>query len=97
MTKEVLNMANRVYERMVKFVGENVDIRVWVTADGNFEADIEKVYLLLTSFVSSDSDLDSLKKIMSSIERSWPFNKCAAAIEVLDKKGNGILLYPDWN
>ena len=52
MTKEVLNMANRVYERMVKFVGENVDIRVWVTADGNFEADIEKVYLLLTSFVS---------------------------------------------
>jgi alpha-N-acetylglucosamine transferase len=86
-------MPNRVCEKMVRCDGVNLTCRVWVTANQNFEADTKKINEILSVFKLSQPTEDNMKIIISEIEK---LDNIAAA-EVLDKNGNGILLYPDWN
>jgi len=86
-------MKNRVCERMVKFVGQNLTVRVWVTADQNFNVDTQDVESLIRNYSSIESTLENMRSLIQQIEL---LDNIAAA-EVLDSKGNGILLYPDWN
>lgn len=86
-------MPNRVCEKMVRFDGANLICRVWVTANQNFEVDTKKINEVLSVFQLTQATHDNMKIIITEIEK---LDNIAAA-EVLDKNGNGILLYPDWN
>lgn len=86
-------MKNRVCEQMLRFEGDYLNFRVWVTANQNFETDTKELKSLIASFRSLESSNDNMKKIICEIEKL----KNIAAIEILEKNGNGILLYPDWN
>lgn len=84
---------NRVCERMVKFVGDEVVFRIWVTADQNFYVDLSELNSLLDSLKKTDSSEHSIQQAICQIEKLNDI----AAIEILTKEGNGILLYPNWN
>lgn len=86
-------MPNRICEKMIRFDLEYLICRVWVTADQNFEVDTTKLDEVLSDFKSVKPTKNNMKIIVNEIEKLDNI----AAIEVLDKSGNGILLYPDWN
>lgn len=78
---------------MIKFTGDNITCRVWVTADQDFNVDTVKLRSVMSDFKSVESTISNMNIIVNEIEKLDNI----AAIEVLDKDGNGILLYPDWN
>ena len=86
-------MKNRVCERMVRFAGKYLVIRVWVTANQEFETDVAKLKSLLSTFTLTPATEANMKMIICAIEE---FENIAAA-EILNLDGEGILLYPDWN
>jgi uncharacterized protein (DUF2141 family) len=78
---------NRQYESMTKVVKGDLVVRVWRTetefTSGN-NYDIKQALVLASPNHNSISTvLDGLPNI--------------AAYEILDKDGNGALVYPDWN
>ncbi len=90
-------MTNRVCEVMQRIECKNLVFRLWITADQNFYIDTDAFHdfkkRFLDSFFSIESTKDNMTLALSDIE-TFPN---IAAVEVLDKKGNGLLLYPDWN
>lgn len=78
---------NRQYESMTKVVKGDLVVRVWRTEDkftSGKNKDIQiAIALADTSYGAISESLDSLPNI--------------AAYEILDKDGNGALVYPDWN
>lgn len=84
---------NRVCERMVKFTGDQVVFRIWVTADQNFRVDLSELNKLLDSLKKTEASENSIQKAICEIEKLDNI----AAIEILTKEGDGILLYPNWN
>jgi hypothetical protein len=78
---------------MVKFAGQNLTVRVWVTADQNFNVDTQGLESLIKNYSTTESTLENMRSLIQQIES---LDNIAAA-EVLDSNGNGILLYPDWN
>jgi hypothetical protein len=40
---------NRVCERMIKYVGNEMTFRLWITSDQNFNVDISKINQVLES------------------------------------------------
>lgn len=86
-------MPNRVCEQMVRFVGKYLVIRVWVTANQQFEVDTTELKSLLSTFSLTPATEANMKMIICAIEKL----KNIAAAEILNTDGEGILLYPDWN
>jgi len=86
-------MPNRVCEQMVRFVADNLTIRVWITANQNFDVDTKPLRDLISTFKLTQSTQSNMRMIICEIEK---LDNIAAA-EVLDQNGNGLLLYPDWN
>lgn len=86
-------MANRVCERMIKFDGKYITCRVWVTANQDFQVNVNEINAVMSTFRLTQATEDNMKMIICEIEKL----KNIAAAEVLDKNGNGLLLYPDWN
>ena len=84
---------NRVCERMVKVIGDQLIFRVWVTADQNFAVDIKKLEQVLESLKMIDASEENIKLAICEIEKLDNI----AAVEILNNQGNGILLYPNWN
>jgi len=84
---------NRVCERMVKVIGDQLIFRVWVTADQNFEVDIKKLEQVLESLKMIHASEENIKLAICEIEKLDNI----AAVEILNNQGNGILLYPNWN
>lgn len=90
-------MANRVCEIMHRIECNHLVFRLWITADQNFSIDTDAFHdfkkHFLDSFFAVEPTKDNMVLALLGIEK---FPKIAA-VEVLDKKGNGFLLYPDWN
>lgn len=89
-------MKNRVCEQMHKAETDNLIFRVWITANQDFVVDsteLDNLGDLLDSFHGLAATNDNMVMVLSKIE-SLPN---IAAAEVLDRNGNGLLLYPDWN
>lgn len=84
-------MKNRVCERMVKFQGDHLTFRVWVTANQQFQVGISDIVDLLNSFKELPET-----EARSCLEKIEELDNIAAA-EVLNTDGQGYLLYPDWN
>jgi hypothetical protein len=84
---------NRVCERMIKCVGNELTFRVWVTADQEFNVDTSKLQQMLESLKSIAYSEENIKYAICNIEKLDNI----AAIEILNNYGNGILLYPNWN
>jgi len=78
---------NRQYESMTKVVKDHLIVRVWRTEQefttGN-NSDIKAAIVL------ANADPQSISEILDTFPN-------IAAYEILDKDGNGALVYPDWN
>lgn len=86
-------MPNRVCEQMVRFAGNNLIIRVWVTANQNFDVETKTLRDLMETFKLTQATPENMRMVICEIEK---LDNIAAA-EVLDRNGDGLLLYPDWN
>jgi len=84
---------NRVCERMIKCVGNEMTFRLWITSDQNFNVDITKINQVLESLKSIAYSEENIKYAICNIEKLDNI----AAVEILNNQGNGILLYPNWN
>lgn len=84
---------NRVCERMIKYVGNEMTFRLWITSDQNFNVDISKINQVLESLKLVAYSEENMKYAICNIEKLDNI----AAVEILNNQGNGILLYPNWN
>ena len=84
---------NRVCERMIKYVGNEMTFRLWITSDQNFNVDISKINQVLESLKLIAYSEENMKYAICNIEKLDNI----AAVEILNNQGNGILLYPNWN
>lgn len=84
---------NRVCERMIKCIGDEMTFRIWVTSDQNFNVDISKIEQVLASLKMISYSEENMKYAICNIEKL----DNVAAIEILNNQGNGILVYPNWN
>lgn len=84
---------NRVCERMIKCIGDEMTFRIWVTSDQNFNVDISKLEQVLASLKTISYSEENMKYAICNIEKL----DNVAAIEILNNQGNGILVYPNWN
>jgi hypothetical protein len=78
---------------MIKYVGNELTFRVWVTADQHFNFDTSKLQQVLESLKSIAYSEENMKYAICNIEKLDNI----AAVEILNNQGNGILLYPNWN
>jgi hypothetical protein len=90
-------MANRVCEIMHRIECEHLVFRLWITADENFRIDEDTFYDLKKVFLDSFFSIEPTKENMTLALLKIEKFPNIAAVEVLDKLGNGLLLYPDWN
>lgn len=85
---------NRVLETMTRVEIDNFIVRVWRTSDrfnlGDSNIDIVDT---INSFSAMPKTTENMYLLLSKIEELPNI----AAAEILDKNGNGVLLYPDWN
>jgi hypothetical protein len=78
---------------MIKYVGNEMTFRLWITADQNFNVDISKINQVLESLKLIAYSEENMKYAICNIEKLDNI----AAVEILNNQGNGILLYPNWN
>lgn len=85
-------MKNRVYESMTRVRHSGCTVRVWATEAGmryGPRADIE--YAIVTT-PQIDDVMAQANAIAQALE---PFEEISA-YEILDERGNGAIVYPDW-
>jgi len=80
-------MKNRQYESMTKVVKNNLTVRVWRTEQEFTTGNNSDIY---AAIVLANDDPQSISEILDTFTN-------VAAYEILDKDGNGALVYPDWN
>ena len=80
-------MKNRQYESMTKVVKDRLIVRVWRTEQEFTTGNNSDIY---SAVVLANDDPQSISEILDTFPN-------VAAYEILDKDGNGALVYPDWN
>ena len=80
-------MKNRQYESMTKVVKDRLIVRVWRTEQEFTTGNNSDIY---SAVVLANDDPQSISEILDTFPN-------IAAYEILDKDGNGALVYPDWN
>jgi len=80
-------MKNRQYESMTKAVKDRLIVRVWRTEQEFTTGNNSDIY---SAIVLANDDPQSISEILDTFPN-------IAAYEILDKDGNGALVYPDWN
>lgn len=91
---------NPVWETMTKWDDKRYFIRVWRTGQQyEFGPDDEIIKLLTNTYYDFDRDKWFTQWQSTAAVYIINISKLVgiAAIEVLDKDGNGIVYYPDWN
>lgn len=78
---------NRQYESMTKVVRGDLVIRVWRTETKFTSGDNEDIKAAITL---TPSNYEAISEVLDTFPD-------IAAYEILDKDGNGALVYPDWN
>ena len=78
---------NRQYESMTKVVKDRLIVRVWRTEQEFTTGNNSDIY---SAVVLANDDPQSISEILDTFPN-------IAAYEILDKDGNGALVYPDWN
>lgn len=80
-------MKNRQYESMTKVVKGDFVVRVWRTEQSFTTGDNADIKVALAL---AEDDYRAISYILDDLPN-------IAAYEILDKEGNGALVYPDWN
>jgi hypothetical protein len=78
---------NRQYESMTKVVKGDLVVRVWRTETSFTGGENDDIIVAINK---TDEDYHALSIALDSLPD-------IAAYEILDKNGNGALVYPDWN
>jgi hypothetical protein len=78
---------NKIIESMIKIVTKKFTIRVWRNVTVNLYKDFNDIQKAVDGY-RGDSQ-ETLAEIIGRLSD-------VAAVEVLDKDGMGIVLYPDW-
>jgi hypothetical protein len=78
---------NRQYESMTKVVKGDLVVRVWRTETSFTGGENHDIIVAINK---TDEDYHALSIALDSLPD-------IAAYEILDKNGNGALVYPDWN
>ena len=89
-------MKNKVCEQMYKTEHDYLIFRVWISSDKNYYVNTENLLSIKTLLNSVKHTLASHENMIDALNKIEQLPNIAAA-EVLDKTGNGLLLYPDWH
>lgn len=92
-----MSKKNPQYESMRKLTIGRFNVRVWVTESelGSQENAEDVVNNGLAGVIVRNPEIEDLE-IKGILRVISEYDDRIAAVEVLDSKGNGALVYPDW-
>ena len=87
---------NRIYESMTRVRHYDCVVRVWVTETAiqfGPRSDVERAIVALTNPGHPDGGSLALSLAIAGVLDTFPN---VSAYEILDERGNGAIVYPDW-